>query len=52
MNRSDGWKLEFDDIIVANGWTEIQDEWHICHDGKNVIYLDDKWRAQVKSIEE
>ena len=52
INAADEWKLEFDNIIVANGWTPIFDEWHICKDGKNVIYFDDKGQAQVKSIEE
>ena len=52
INEADEWKLEFDDIIFANGWTEIFDEWHICHDGKNMIYFDDKGIAKVKSIEE
>lgn len=52
INAADEWKLEFDDIIVANDWTAIQDEWHICHDGKQMIYFDDKGIAQVKSIEE
>ena len=52
INSADEWKLEFDDIIFANDWTEIFDEWHICHDGKNMIYFDDKGIAKVKSIEE
>lgn len=52
INEADEWKLEFDDIIFANDWTEIFDEWHICHDGKNVIYFDDNGQAQVTSIEE
>ena len=52
INAADEWKLEFDDIIVANGWTEIFDEWHICHDGKQMIYFDDNGKAQVTSIEE
>ena len=52
INSADEWKLEFDDIIFANDWTEIFDEWHICHDGKNIIYFDDNGKAQVKSIEE
>ena len=52
INAADEWKLEFDDIIFANGWTPIFDEWHICHDGKNIIYFDDNGQAQVKSIEE
>ena len=52
INEADEWKLEFDDIIVANDWTEIFDEWHICHDGKQMIYFDDKGIAKVKSIEE
>ena len=52
INKADEWKLEFDDIIVANGWTPMQDEWHICHDGKNIIYFDDNGKAQVKSIED
>ena len=52
INSSDEWKLEFDDIIVANDWTPIFDEWHICKDGKNVIYFDDNGQAQVKPIEE
>ena len=50
INAADEWKSEFDDIIVANDWTPIFDEWHICHDGKNMIYFDDNGQAQVKSI--
>ena len=52
INEADEWKLEFDDIIFANGWTPIFDEWHICHDGKQMIYFDDKGIAKVTSIEE
>ena len=52
INKADEWKLEFDDIIVANDWTPIFDAWHICHDGKNMIYFDDRGIAKVKSIEE
>ena len=52
INKADEWKLEFDDIIFANGWTEIFDEWHVCHDGKNMIYFDDNGQAKVTSIEE
>lgn len=52
INAADEWKLEFDDIITANDWTPIFDEWHICHDGKNVIYYDDNGQAKVTSIEE
>lgn len=52
INSSDEWKLEFDDIIFANDWTEIFDEWHVCHDGKNIIYFDDNGKAKVTSIEE
>ena len=52
INEADEWKLEFDDIIVANGWIKMQDEWHICHDGKQIIYFDDKGQAKVTSIEE
>ena len=52
INAADEWKLEFDDIIVANDWTAIQDEWHVCHDGKNMIYFDDNGQAKVNSIEE
>ena len=52
INEADEWKLEFDDIIVANGWTPILDEWHICHDGKQMIYFDDRGIAKVKSIED
>ena len=52
INEADEWKLEFDDIIVANDWTPIFDEWHICHDGKQMIYFDDNGQAKVKSIED
>lgn len=51
INEADEWKLEFDDIIVANDWLPIFDG-HICYDGKNVIYFDDEGQAQVTSIEE
>ena len=52
INEADEWKLGFDDIIFANDWTAMQDEWHVCHDGKNMIYFDDKGIAKVTSIEE
>ena len=52
INEADEWKLEFDDIIFANDWTEIFDEWHICHDGKYMIYFDDNGQAKVTTIEE
>lgn len=52
INEADEWKLGFDDIIFANDWTPIFDEWHICHDGKNMIYFDDNGQAKVTTIEE
>ena len=52
INEADEWKLEFDDIIVANGWIKMQDEWHVCHDGKNMIYFDDNGKAKITPIEE
>ena len=55
INEADLWEFEFDDIfdiIVANDWTEIFDEWHICHDGKNIIYFDDNGKAKIAPIEE
>ena len=52
INEADEWKLEFDDIIFENDWTEIFDEWHICHDGKNIIYFDDNGQAKIAPIEE
>ena len=52
INAADEWKLEFDDIIVANDWTAIQDEWHVCHDGKQMIYFDDRGVAKITTIEE
>ena len=51
INKADEWKLEFDDIICANCWTEIFDEWHICHDGKQMIYFDDRDIEKVKKNE-
>lgn len=51
INEADEWKLEFDDIIVANDWTPISDEWHVCHDGKQMIYFDDKGIAKITPIE-
>ena len=55
INEADLLELEIDDIcdiIVANGWTPIFNEWYICHDGKNMIYFDDKGIANVKQIED
>ena len=55
LNAADLRELEIDDIcdiIVANDWTPIFDAWHICHDGKQMIYFDDNGKAQVTSIEE
>lgn len=55
MNAADLCELEVDDIsdiIVANGWIPSFDEWQICHDGKQMIYFDDKGIAKVTSIEE
>lgn len=51
INAADEWKLEFDDIIVANGWIKMQDEWHVCHDGKQMIYFDDRGIAKIAPIE-
>ena len=52
INAADEWKSEFDDIIFENDWTPIFDEWHICHNGKQMIYFDDNGQAQVTTIEE
>ena len=56
INKADLWDLDFDadifDIIVANGWTPVFDEWRMCHDGKNIIYFDDNGKAKITSIEE
>lgn len=52
INEADSWELEFDDIIFANDWTEIFNEWHVCHDGKKMIYFNDRGIAKVTSIEE
>lgn len=52
INEADEWKLEFDDIIFANGWIKMQDEWHVCHDDKNMIYFDDNGKAKITPIEE
>ena len=56
INAADLRELDFDDdvfdIIFANDWTPIFDEWRMCHDGKNMIYFDDKGIAKVTSIEE
>ena len=55
LNAADLLELEIDDIcdiIVANGWTPIFNEWYICHDGNNMIYFDDKGIARIAPIEE
>ena len=56
INEADLRELDFDDdvfdIIFANDWTPIFDEWRMCHDGKNMIYFDDKGIAKVTSIKE
>ena len=56
INEADLRELDFDDdvfdIIFANDWTPIFDEWRMCHDGKNMIYFDDNGQAKVKSIED
>ena len=52
INEADEWKLEFDDIIFANDWTPIVDEWRLCHDDKNMIYFDDNGKAKITPIEE
>ena len=56
INAADEWKLEFEfddffDIIVANNWIPIVDEWRLCHDGKNMIYFDDNGIAKITPIE-
>ena len=56
INEADLRELDFDDdvfdIIFANDWTPIFDEWRMCHDGKNMIYFDDKGIAKIAPIEE
>ena len=54
MNAVEPWELELDeifDIIVANDWIPIVDEWRLCHNGKNMIYLDDNCIAKIAPIE-
>ena len=51
INEADEWKLEFDDIIFANDWTPIFDEWRMCQDGKQMIYFDDNGKAKIAPIE-
>ena len=51
INAADEWKLEFNEIIAANDWTAMQDEWKVCNDGKKMIYLDDDCVARIKTIE-
>ena len=56
INEADLRELDFDDdvfdIIFVNDWTPIFDEWRMCHDGKNMIYFDDKGIAKIAPIEE
>ena len=56
INAADLRELDFDDdvfdIIFANDWTPIFDEWRMCHDGKNMIYFDDKGIAKIAPIED
>ena len=54
INAADPWEWELDEIfaiIVANGWIPIVDEWRLCHDGKQMIYFDDKGIAKITPIE-
>lgn len=47
------WELdEFFAIIVANGWIPIFDGQGLCHDGKQMIYFDDRGIAKITPIEE
>ena len=55
LNAADLRELEIDDIcdiIFANDWTPIFNEWYICHDGKQMIYFDDNGKAKITPIEE
>ena len=55
INAADLLELEIDDIcdiIVANNWTPIFNEWYICHDGKQMIYFDDNGKAKITPIED
>ena len=55
LNAADLRELEIDDIcdiIVANDWTPIFNEWYVCHDGKQMIYFDDNGQAKIAPIEE
>ena len=54
LNAVEPWEWELDEIlaiIVANGWIPIVDEWRLCHDGKQMIYFDDRGIAKITPIE-
>lgn len=48
INKSDEWKLIFNDIIYSNNWEdETGSDFGICNDGKNRLIFDSNMIAVV-----
>lgn len=48
INSSEEWKLEFNEIIKANGWEDLTDsEWDICREGNRRLIFNDGVEAII-----
>lgn len=48
INSSEEWKLEFNDIIKANGWEDLtNDDWDICREGKRRLTFNEETIAVI-----
>lgn len=51
INLSEEWKLEFNEIIKANGWEDLTDiEYEICREGNRKLILNDVAEAIIVEI--
>lgn len=50
INEADEWKLEFNEIIKANGWTDNTDtEFGICESATEILEYNDNAEAIVRA---
>lgn len=51
INTADEWKLEFNAMIEANGWTDDTDSTYgICNDGSEKLEFDESGEAVILPI--
>lgn len=53
INKSEDWKLEFNEIIENNNWLadyEDEESYKICQSDTELLYFDDNGKAQTRAL--